>query len=116
MKVEANDIYGSYVIDRKMFAGPNADWQYNKYRMEISESGQLTLFELTEGKDVVAHPMPIRILEYYQNSRLKLVGHPPHHMLRRQPLLVRQPWSFYYAFNSPHYGNMYFIKGKWRPL
>lgn len=116
MKVDADDIYGSYVIDREMFPGPNADWQYNKYRMEIKKSGQLILFELAEGKDVVVHHMPISILEYYQNSRLKLVGRAPHHMLRRQPLLVRQPWSFYYAFNSPHYGNMYFTKGKWRPL
>jgi hypothetical protein len=99
-----------------MFPGPDADWQYNKYRIEITKTGQLTLFELAEGKDVEAHHMPVRILEHYRNSRLKLVGLPPHHLLRRQPLLVRQPWSFYYAFYSPHYGNMYFTKGKWRPL
>jgi hypothetical protein len=115
MGVDAGDIYGEYVIDRGMFPGKNADWQYQTYRFEITKADELKLHQLRDGQVVAIHQVPVEMLERYSNTRLKLLGGevPRHHMLRNSPLMVRRPWSFYYVFNSPHYGNMYFEKKKW---
>lgn len=115
MNVDAGDIYGEYVIDRTMFPGKNADWQYETYRMEITEADELKLYQFRAGKLVATHQVPVSMLDYYANTRLKLEpgNVPHHHMLRESPLMVRRPWSFYYAFNSPHYGSMYFRKAGW---
>lgn len=113
--VDASDIYGEYEIDRNMFPGKNADWQYETYRMEVTDSNVLKLYQLKGGKVIVIYETPVLLLDHYNNTRLKLEpgNKPRHHMLRENPLMVREPWSFYYVFHSPYYGNMYFRKKGW---
>lgn len=115
MNVGASDIYGEYVIDRTMFPGKNADWQYETYQMEITKVDELKLYQLRNGQVVETYLIPVRMLDHYRNTRLKLEpsGDIRHHILRRNPLMVRRPWSHYYVFYSPHYGNMYFRKKGW---
>jgi len=115
MKVDAVDIYGEYEIDRSMFPGPNADWQYETYRMEITRADELKLHQMKEGRVIATYTVPVKMLRQYSNTRLKLEpgNEPRHHMLRKSPIMIRHPWSFYYVFNSPHYGNMYFRKTDW---
>ena len=47
-----NDIRGEYVIDRDMFPGKQADWQYNHYRFEITDDNKF-LFHITNGKKII---------------------------------------------------------------
>jgi|GEM_PF-2952344 len=117
MQVDPCDVYGEYVIDRRMFPGKNAEWQYATYRLEITEDDVLKLYQFNDNVLEKSHEVPVILLRHYRNTRLKLKPEnvPRHHLLREQPIMVRRPWSFYYVFHSPHYGNMYFRKKGWWP-
>jgi len=49
MIVNENDTRGKYVIDREMFSGKQADWQYNHFRFEITNN-DIFLFHITKTK------------------------------------------------------------------
>lgn len=120
MDVDKEDIYGTYVIDRDYFPGKNADWQYNHYRFEITKSDSIK-FTVIDGNNITdtyvskieftSDNRPhIRIVNDY---RLEKETHP---ILRENPTLYRKPFSFYYVFNSPVYGNMFFTKGEYKAI
>ena len=169
MKVGRWSIQGNYTINRDWFKVPNADWQYEHYRMRISND-TLYLNVMNDGKLIkeyrrVFHYIPWgkhTFIEFYSEYELhtaawhqvrdslmalddvayarfqeqsdtenleallsdslfnvtldsaKRVG--GHHMLRLNPMLHADPFSFNVVLRSTRYGNMFFRKGEWKPL
>jgi hypothetical protein len=117
MRVTKEDIYGEYVIDRDMFAGKQADWQYNHYRFKITEENKLYLFITNKERVVKTIVRNIDINSLYINAHLDISpDESVHHILKDNPTLYRDTWSFYYVFESGKYGNMFFKKGSWEPI
>jgi hypothetical protein len=52
IKLEREDFYGSYVIDRGKFPGRQADWQYNTFRFTITPDDRITFFVMNGGRVV----------------------------------------------------------------
>ena len=109
--VEKHDIIGTYCVDTRMFPGKNSNWQYEHYKIEITDN-KLIVKYLDLGRIQSTESVEIVFLEYYKNNRVKVTGNSHHHMLQQHPLLVREGWSYYYVINSLKYGNMYFKKEK----
>jgi len=111
MSVDKRDYYGHYRIDRDMFPGKNAEWQYEKYRFRVDKSGSIIFDEKGGDSSIESCKVKFEVLEYFDNARIKLFnGRTCHHIFTSLPLLVRDSWSFQLVFRSPHYGNMYFKK------
>ncbi len=43
-KLDKEDYYGTYIIDRDFFKGKQADWQYNHFRFEIRENDSIYFY------------------------------------------------------------------------
>lgn len=110
------DYYGTYIIDRSMFPGPDADWQYNSFRFEITPDDSIH-FHVTDGPRVVCtYSGRIHTVTSYSSARLVIHMAQPHHVLHSNPTTYRDVWSFFLVLRSPLYHNMYFKKGRWKPL
>jgi len=115
--VHKKDLYGEYVIDRRMFRGKQADWQYNNYRFELTEKGEI-LFHITDKSRIIKTEVcQISFVENYRHPRLKIaVTDSTFNVIDGIPTLYVNGSDFYYVFESSRYGNMFFTKGKWKPL
>ncbi|PKL80691.1 MAG: hypothetical protein CVV25_03030 [Ignavibacteriae bacterium HGW-Ignavibacteriae-4] len=115
--LERVDIYGEYIIDRTKFSGKQSDWQYDHYRFIIKEDNSIIFYETEKDSILKRHKGTISFHPSYKRPRLILdIDEPRHHIIENEPTLYRTVWSFYYVFNSPKYGNVFFKKGKWEPL
>lgn len=114
-ELDKEDIYGEYVIDKSQFAGKQADWQYNHYRFEITKDNKV-LFHITEKEKIIKTiPGTVAFNDYYTSPRINLkFEEPGFHIIEENPTLFREIWSFYYVFESPEYGNVFFKKGTWK--
>jgi hypothetical protein len=116
-EIERSDIYGDYVIDRNKFSGFQADWQYEHFRYTILPNDSIYFYETDGEKIIKTHKGTVKFLSSYQRPRLVLqIDTPRHHIIESYPTLYREPWSFYYVFNSEKFGNVFFTKGKWKPI
>jgi len=115
--IKQADIYGSYIIDRSKFSGHQADWQYNHFRFEITESNQLIFFETKGRKVIKADTIEVYINTVYKNNRLVVESDTTnHHIVQSSPALYRTVWSHYYVFHSEKFGNVFFKKGRWKEI
>jgi hypothetical protein len=117
MELDRNDVYGEYIIDTTRFYGQQAKWQYNHYRFEIKRNNKI-VFHLTEKNKIVkTYIGNVEFLEGYIHPRIVIhFKDPVYHIVRENPTLYRDIWSFYYVFNSSEFGNVFFKKGKWEPI
>jgi hypothetical protein len=115
--LEKSDYYGEYVIDRSMFPGGNANWQYNSFRFEINDHDSI-FFHATDGKRIIrTYPGTISTVKPYSSERLVLhMIKPTHHVIDENPETHRSTWDFYLTFKDSLYNNMFFVKGKWEPI
>ena len=113
-KVSKKDIIGKYYVDKNMFKGKNADWQYEHFDFEITSYDEFILFEYFDsGKIKSVHKGKVNYIEGYASPHLKITNlNPEHQIVDKEPLLVRGNWSFYYVFKSKKFGNMFFKKKK----
>lgn len=110
------DYYGTYIIDRSMFPGSDADWQYNSFRFEITPDDSIH-FHVTDGPHVIrTYKGCIHTVTPYSSARLVIHMAEPHHVLDSAPTTYRDIWSFFLVLRSPLYHNMYFKKGCWKPV
>ncbi len=111
------DYRGSYVIDRDMFPGTNADWQYDHFRFEITDDDSIH-FHATNGARIVeTWTGHISTVVPYSSARLIIHMQPPvPHVLECLPTTYRDTWNFKLVFHSKHYHNMYFKQGRWKPI
>jgi hypothetical protein len=119
-KLEKDDIYGEYVIDRTKFSGKQADWQYEHFRFEITKDNDFIFYQTDNDEIIRSYKGKVEFLDnYYNEPRIVLhmnsKGH-RHHIIEDKPTLYRQVWTFYYVFNSPKFGNVFFTKGQWKPI
>ena len=115
--LDKSDFYGEYIIDRDYFAGKQADWQYNNFRLEIKENDSI-YFYVTDGKIInETYKGTISTLAPYKSARLVIeMKKPTHHILTTNPTIYREVWDFFMVFNSPKFHNMYFRKGEWKVI
>lgn len=115
--LEKSDYYGEYIIDRDHFSGKQADWQYNNFRFEIKRNDSIYFFILDRNSIIKTYKGKISTKTRYKSARLKIsMEQPTHHILSTSPTVYRDFWSFYLVFNSTKFNNMFFKKGKWKPL
>ncbi len=118
-KTELNkkDYYGEYIINRNYFPGKQADWQYENFRFEIKNNDSI-YFYLTNKENILkTYKGTISTIKPYSSERLRIhMEQPTHHILSSNPTIYRSSWSFYLVFNSPKFNNVYFKKGKWKPI
>lgn len=115
-KVRRNDIYGEYVIDRSKFPGEQANWQYANFRFRITQKDELIFYQMDDRKILKSDTAKVIFLERYFSDRIRIVKDSNmHHIIDETPTLYRNIWSFYYVFESPKFGNVFFKKGKWKP-
>ena len=115
MSLDKNEIYGEYVINKNKCPGKQANWQYEQYRFEIKKDNKL-YFKILKNKKVIKTIVKnIEIKEYYHPSpRLDIKTNiDDFHIIRENPTLYREIWTYYYVFHSEKFGNIFFTKKKW---
>ncbi|HTN17829.1 MAG TPA: hypothetical protein VL092_09130 [Chitinophagaceae bacterium] len=116
-ELKKKDYYGQYVINRDYFPGKQADWQYEHFRFEIKENDSLYFYVTDKEKILKTYKGTIVTIKPYSSERLMIhMEQPTHHILTSDPTTYRSAWSFYVVFYSPKFNNVYFKKGKWKPL
>lgn len=115
--LDESDYYGTYVIDRDYFSGPEADWQYDSFRFEIKENDSI-YFHVTDGERIIkTYTGTVYFTEPYKSKRLGIkMKEPAHHVVSSHPTVYRDVWDFFLVFRSTKYHNMYFRKGNWKPF
>lgn len=112
-----DDIYGEYVIDRDFFKGRQTDWQYDHYRLELTRQNRFKFYVTDNSKIVRTYKGSISFVDNYASPRIVFnPDSPRHHIIDLTPTLYRSPFSFYYVFYSPKFGNVFFTKGNWKPI
>ena len=116
--LEKEDYYGEYIIDRNFFKGKQADWQYNHFRMKITEKDSIFLYTLENEKIISINKGTISTVKPYSSERLVLkMNEPNHHITETNPTTYRKSWwNFYLVYKSKKFHNMYFRKGKWEKI
>jgi energy-coupling factor transporter transmembrane protein EcfT len=116
-ELKKSDYYGEYIIDRSFFKGKQADWQYNTFRFEIKENDSIYFYVTNKDKILERHIGRIKTTTSYISERLIVnMKEPSYHVLATNPTTHRNTWDFYLVFESPKFKNMYFKKGKWKPI
>ncbi|UQB67341.1 hypothetical protein [Epilithonimonas zeae] len=115
-KLDKEDFYGTYIVNREFFKGKNADWQYNHYRFEITKDNVLNLYITDESKVLKIYRRKIEFIEGSVNPHLKIINENPNFILESEPTLYSSSWGFYLVFKTKPYSNMFFKKGKWKSI
>ena len=116
-KLQKQNYYGEYIIDRDYFSGKQADWQYDHFRFEIKGNDSIYFYVTSKDKILKTYKGTISTLTAYSSERLTLnMNQPTIHILKTDPTIYRSAWSFYLVFHSDKYNNMYFRKGTWKPI
>ncbi len=113
-KLQRDDFIGEFVIDRKYFAGKQANWQYDNFRFEIKENDSIYFYVTNKEYVIKTYKGKVEYTNPYGSNRLKIImNQPTHHILNSNPTIFRSRWSYFMVFNSPKFGNMFFEKGSW---
>lgn len=118
-ELEKKDYYGEYVINRNYFPGRQTDWQYECFRFEIRKNDSIYFYVTEKEKILKTYRGTIKTTSPNQHSSERLIinmEQPTHHIMTSNPTTYRSAWSFYLVFYSPKFNNVYFKRGKWKPL
>ena len=111
--LEKEDYHGEYIIDRNFFKGKQADWQYNHFRIKITENDSIFLYTM-ENEDIVSiNKGTISTVKPYSSERLVLkMNDPNHHITETNPTTYRKRWwNFYLVFKSEKFHNIRPLQG-----
>lgn len=115
--LEKKDYYGEYIVNRNFFQGEQANWQYNNFRFEIKDNDSIFFYITDKEKILKTFKGTITTIKPFSSERLIInMEQPTHHILISNPTIFRSSWSFYLVFFSPKFNNVYFKKGKWKPI
>lgn len=115
--LEKKDYYGEYIINRNYFPGKQADWQHESFRFEIKDNDSIYFYVTNNQKVLETYRGTITTTKPYISERLIInMEQPTHHILSSNPTIYRSSRSFYLVFNSSEFHNVFFKKGKWKPL
>ena len=116
------DLYGTYVIDRDKFPGKQAEWQYENFRLRITNNNIIFESRIYNNKWKsekvdVSYSSGYYDLnkDEYCNRKIRIHSDTTnHHIIGDNPTLYREKFNnFYYVFKSEKFGNVFFKKGKW---
>lgn len=120
MTLDADDFYGDYIVDRSYFPGPEADWQYNHCRFTITTDNKIYLKITDKNRHIKTFEGKVKINKGSKSAWLSVKMNDYNHIIGKDyngtPRINRSPFHFHLVFKSPWYHNMYFKKGKWKPL
>ena len=68
-KLQPEDYYGTYAIDRNMYPGFQADWQYNHFRFVITEDDSIFLHVTDHEKILQTFKGTVSFSTGYSSSR-----------------------------------------------
>lgn len=115
--LKKKDYYGTYIVDRDYFPGKQADWQYENFRFEIKDNDSIYFYRTEKENVLKTYRGKITTTTTYNSERLILnMDKPIHHIMTSNPTTYRSTWSFNLVFYSPKFNNVYFKKGKWKPI
>lgn len=114
--LDKEDYYGEYVINREYFPGEQSDWQYNHLRFEITTEDSIFFYVTDEEEILKTFKGTIRTTSHSSQRLIIQTTKPTHHILTSNPTTYRSSWNFYLVFNSPKFHNVFFKKGKWKPI
>ncbi len=117
--LDKEDYYGEYVINRDYFKGKQTDWQYNHFRFEITDKDSILFYVTEKDKILKTYLGTIKTTDpkNYNSARLIIeMEQPTYHILSDNPTTYRNAWNFYLVFKSPKFKNVFFEKGKWKPI
>ena len=113
--LEKEDFYGQYIIDRRYFAGKQANWQYNNFRFEVKKNNLILFYVTDKNRIIKSYLGKIDTRNQYTSARLVIImQQPTHHILTTNLTIYRSGRKFYLVFNSPKFNNTYFTKGEWK--
>jgi hypothetical protein len=118
-KLNKKDYYGEYIINRDYFKGIQTDWQYDHFRFTIKENDSIYFYVTDKKKILKVYRGTINTTDpnQYISDRLKInMEQPTHRIMTSNPTTYRSAWSFYLVFYSPKFNNIFFKKGKWKPI
>lgn len=116
-ELEKEDYYGEYVVNRDYFEGEQTDWQYNHFRFKITDKDSIFFYVTDKEKILKTFRGTIKTTTPYSSARLIIeMEQPTHHILTSNPTTYRSAWNFYLVFKSPKFYNVFFEKGKWKPI
>ena len=116
-ELEKEDYHGEYIINRDYFEGEQTDWQYEHFRFEITEEDSLFFYVTDKEKILKTFRGTIKTTAPYRSARLIIeMDEPIHHILSSNPTTYRSAWDFYLVFESQKFHNLFFEKGKWKPI
>lgn len=116
-ELKKKDYYGWYIVNRDYFPGRQADWQYENFRFEIKENDSFYFYVTDKEKILKTYRGTITTTIPYSSERLIIhMEQPTHHILASNPTTFRSAWRFNLVFYSPEFNNVYFKKGRWKPL
>jgi hypothetical protein len=116
-EIKKKDYYREYVVNRNYFPGKQADWQYENFRFEIKHNDSIYFYATNKENVLKTYRGTVTTTEQYSSKRLIIMmDQPTHHIMRSNPTTYRSAWSFYLVFHSPLFNNVYFKKGKWKPI
>ncbi|MFN3195683.1 MAG: hypothetical protein ACE364_07045 [Chlorobiota bacterium] len=116
-ELSKKDYYGEYVINRDYFVGEQTDWQYNHFRFEITDEDSIFFYVTDKEKILKTYRGTIITTTSYSSARLIIaMEQPTHHILSSNPTTYRSSWDFYLVFESSKFYNVFFEKGKWKPI
>ena len=116
-ELDKEDYYGEYVVNRDYFEGEQTDWQYNHFRFKITDKDSIFFYVTDNEKILKTFRGTIKTTTPYSSARLIIeMEQPTHHILTSNPTTYRSAWNFYLVFKSPKFYNVFFEKGKWKPI
>jgi len=116
IELKKKDYYGQYIVDRDYFPGKQADWQYNNFRFEIMENDSIYFYVTDKANILKTFKGKIATTKHNSERLLMYIDQPNHHILASDPTTYRGMWSFYLVFESAKFNNVFFKKGKWKPI
>ncbi len=117
IELKKDNYYGDYIINREYFKGKQTDWQYNSFRFKITEKDSIYFYVTDKEKILKTYFGTIKTTTPYNSARLIIeMEQPTHQILTSNPTIYRDVWDFYLVFDSPKFYNMFFKKGKWKPI
>ena len=116
-KLQKEDYYDWYVIDRRYFPGRQADWQYNSLRFRITPSDSIYFYLTDKARILRVYRGQISTTTAYVSARLVLaMVQPTYHVVADNPTTYRSASGFRLVFHSQKFNDVYFKKGEWKPL
>ena len=116
-ELDKEDYYGEYVVNRDYFEGEQTDWQYTHFRFEITDEDSIFFHVTDKEKILKTFRGTIKTTTPFSSARLIIeMEQPTHHILTSNPTTYRSAWDFYLVFKSPKFYNVFFEKGKWKPI